>query len=164
MKSENIWLRGSRARIMNESSDGRGLDIGFDPKISHETETELRRFAAWAQSSFRFPVSLWVDFEYKHYLMTREGKRVGYLFYWADWDNYPVFSDPDKGPSIRLPVRTEKYSLEEILTSFIEAISDYFAWLLNELTEDFIPSEQDTEEILEAYLLHQKQNTELQTN
>ena len=162
MNPENIWLRGSRALIRNESSDADGLNIGFNPKIPHETEKELRHFVAWAQASFRFPVSLWVDFEYKHYLITREGKRVGYLFYWADWENYPVFRDPDKGPSIRLPVRTGKYSPEEILTSFVEAISDCFAWLLNELTEDFIPSEQDVEEILQSYLLYRKQNTDSQ--
>jgi len=159
MNNENIWLRGSRASIMASAESKEGFDVGFDPKIPESTQNELRRFISWAQEHFRFPIPLWVDFEYRHYLVSSEGKRVGYLFYWADWDNYPVFSDPEKGPSIRLPVRMERYTLEEILTSFIEAISDYFAWLLNELTGEFIPSEQDVEEILEAFLLNRKQNS-----
>ena len=162
MNHENVWLRGSRASIQIASAIHSGFDVGFDRKIPEDIRNELRRFTAWAQENFRFPIPLWVDFEYRHYLVGREGKRAGYLFYWADWDNYPAFSDPDKGPSIRLPVRTEEYSLEEILTSFIEAISNYFAWLLNELTGDFIPSERDVEEILESYLLYQRQHTEPQ--
>lgn len=152
MNDANIWLRGSRASIQTDAEIEKGFDIGFDPQIPEATQAELRRFIAWAQEHFRFPVPLWVDFEYKHYLVSRGKRRFGYLFYWAEWDNYPVFSDPDKNPSIRLPVRTEKYTMEEILSSFIEGICDYFAWLLNELTEDYIPSEEDVHEILHAYL------------
>ena len=78
---------------------------------------------------------------------------MGYRFYWADFKNYPAFDDPDDIPVIELPVRTEHYSIEEIVSSFIEAISLYFAWLTNrELTVD--PNE--TEEVLQAYLHDQK--------
>ena len=53
---------------------------------------------------------------------------------------------------IELPVRTEHYRIEEILRSFIEAISHYFAWLTNQLDESFQPDEDEVEKILQAYL------------
>ena len=58
----------------------------------------------------------------------------------------------DDIPLIRLPVRTEHSTIEEILSSFIEAITDYYAWLCNEMYEGYTPNEDDVEEILQAYL------------
>ena len=55
-------------------------------------------------------------------------------------------------PQIHLPVRTEKSTMEEILTSFIEAIFDYYAWIYNELEDGYVPDEEDVEEILQLYL------------
>ena len=78
------------------------------------------------ESNYRIPVTLWVDFEYNHYLISRSGKRVGYLFYWADFSTYPMFDNAEDIPQIRLPVRTEHSTIEEILASFIEAITDYY--------------------------------------
>ncbi|MBQ7325039.1 MAG: hypothetical protein IJW98_04795, partial [Clostridia bacterium] len=101
--------------------------------------------------NYRIPITLWVDFEYKHYLIRRDGKRVGYLFYWADFSSYPVFDNQNDIPQIKLPVRTEHSSIEEILTSFIEAITDYYAWICNEI-EKHEPDEKDVEEILQAYM------------
>ena len=77
---------------------------------------------------------------------------VGYLFYWADFSSYPTFSNCEDIPEIRLPVRTEHSTMEEILTSFIEAITDYYAWLGNEMYEGYTPNEDEVEEILQAYL------------
>ena len=37
--------------------------------------------------------------------------------------------------------------MEEILGSFVEAVTCYFAWLCNEITEDYLPNEKDVEEI-----------------
>ena len=85
-------------------------------------------------------------------MISRDGKRVGYLFYWADFTTYPVFNNKDDIPQIRLPVRTERSTIEEILTSFIEALTDYYAWLCNELSEGYIINENVVEEILQAYL------------
>ena len=88
-----------------------------------------------------------MDFKYNHYLLDADGKRVGYKFYWADFD--PVFENPDDIPVIELPVRTEHWTMEEILASFIEAISQYFMWLTNiPITE---PNQDEIEEVLQAY-------------
>ena len=80
------------------------------------------------------------------------GKQVGYLFYWSDFDTCPIFENIDNIPEIRLPVRTEKSTMEEILTSFIEAITCYFAWICNEISENYVPNEKEVEEILQEYL------------
>lgn len=93
-----------------------------------------------------------MDFEYKHYLISESGERVGYLFYWSDFSYYPVFQNKDDIPIIRLPVRTERSTVKEILRSFIEAITDYFAWICNEIADGFEMDENDVDEILEAYL------------
>ena len=57
---------------------------------------------------------------------------------------------------IKLPVRTEHYTIEEILSSFIDAISLYYVWLSNALTDDYATDINATEEVLQAYLEYQK--------
>ena len=148
----NVWTRAQSVQIQVSEKILPGFNIGFDKEIPSETEKELRSFVSWVESRYRMPVTLWVDFAYRHYLVRRDGKRVGYLFFWADWADYPVFDDPEKLPEIRLAVRTEKSTMEEILTSFIEAISDYFAWICNELHEEYETDETVVEEILQEYL------------
>ena len=66
--------------------------------------------------------------------------------------DYPAFYNWDDIPVIELPVRMEHWTLEEILTSFIEAISQYFAWLTNTIADDTEPDEREVEEVLQAYL------------
>lgn len=112
----------------------------------------MRKFVSWVEAHFNIPVTLWVDFEYKHYLLDCNKKRVGYLFYWSDFEPYPVFKEGDDIPIIRLPVRIEHSTLEMILASFIEAISCYYAWISNMITEDYTPDENEVDEILQAYL------------
>ncbi|MBQ6708928.1 MAG: hypothetical protein IJM97_08275 [Clostridia bacterium] len=129
-----------------------GFNIGFDKRIPDEMKNELRSFVNWIEDNYVIPITLWVDFEYKHYLKSQDGMRVGYLFYWSDFSSYPVFENKEDIPEIRLPVRTEHSTLEEILTSFIEAVYDYYAWICNELNESFIPEEDIVEEILQKYL------------
>ena len=152
MKHSNLWLRAKDICIQTSEDIGSGFNIGFDQGIPHETENELRNFVKWVELNFNLPVPLWVDFEYKHYLRKRDGKQAGYLFYWADFSSYPVFANEKEIPQIRLPVRTEHSTMIEILTSFIEAITDYFAWICNEICEDYKHDEQDMEDILQAYL------------
>ena len=76
---------------------------------------------------------------------------MGYLCYWSDISSYPVFDCKEDIPVIRLPVRTERSSIEEILSSFIEAITDYYAWLCQEITDEYIPDEDLVESILREY-------------
>ena len=152
MNKNNVWLKAQTLELQVSENILPEFDIGFDKRIPKDVEEKLRDFVKWVESNYRIPVTLWVDFEYKHYLISRDGKRVGYLFYWEDFTTYPVFNNKDDIPQIRLPVRTECSTIEEILTSFIEALTDYYAWLCNELSEGYIINENDVKEILQAYL------------
>lgn len=152
MTESSVWEKAQTLKLRVAESILPEFSIGFDKRITKEVETELRSFVTWMESNYRIPITLWVDFEYNHYLLSRSGKRVGYLFYWADFSSYPVFDNAEDIPQIRLPVRTEHSTLEEILTSFIEAITDYYAWLCNEIYEGYTPDRDDVEEILQAYL------------
>lgn len=151
MNEKHIWQRAKGVRLQTGEAICGGFDIGFDGAIPEESKQELRRFVAWVESSFYLPITLWVDFEYRHYLLRRDRKRVGYLFYWADFSDYPRFERAEDIPIIRLPVRTERSTMDEILSSFIEALSCYFAYLLNEMHEGYAPNEAEVGEILRAY-------------
>lgn len=151
MDPNNVWQRAKRCPIQASPEIAGNFDLGFDPKIPPETQRELRRFVAWVEQNFSIPITIWVDFEYRHYLKDRSGRKVGYLFSWSDFADYPHFNDPAAIPAIRLPVRTEHSTMPEILHSFVEALTDYFAWLCNDLTEAAVPPEKDVQEILAAY-------------
>ena len=151
MNENSVWKKAQIVELDISKNIVPGFDVGFDKRISDDIEKEMRSFVKWMEDNYRIPITLWVDFEYSHYLIGRDGKRVGYLFYWADFFSYPVFENKNDIPQIRLPVRTEYSSIKEILTSFIEAITDYYAWICNEI-EIYEQNENDVEEILQAYL------------
>ncbi len=151
MNPNNLWNQAKQVPIQTSDNIAGGFDIGFDSHIPEETKNEMRQFVSWVEENFRLPVTLWVDFEYRHYLVRRDGKRVGFLFYWADFHFYPRFENSEDIPHIRLPVRTEHSTMEEILASFVEAISCYFAWICN-CVDGFEPDAEEVEEILQAYL------------
>ena len=150
MNENHLWNRAKQVQIQTSAEIVGGFDIGFDSKIPEETKDALMKFVYWVEDHFALPVTWWVDFKYNHSLMGQNGKRVGYKFYWADFANYPVFENPDDIPVIELAVRAERQTMEEILTSFIEAISRYYAWLLQ---EDAIPDKSEVEQVLQAYLI-----------
>ncbi|MBQ8783725.1 MAG: hypothetical protein IJZ57_08145 [Clostridia bacterium] len=152
MNESSVWKKAQALELKVSESIRPEFNIGFDKRIPKEVEQELRSFVKWIELNYRIPITLWVDFEYKHYLISQNGKRVGYLFYWADFCDYPAFDNREDIPEIHLPVRTERSSIEEILTSFIEAIFDYYAWICNEMHEEYTPSEDDVAEILQSYL------------
>ncbi len=156
MKKENLWFRTKDIHLQTSENVGSGFDIGFDKRIPIETQNELCKFVKWVEQNFNIPISVWVDFEYKHYLVKRDGNRVGYLFYWADFISYPMFTNKEDVPVIRLPVRTEHSTMVEILRSFIEAISDYFAWVCNEISDSYEVDEEYIDEILHLYLNSEK--------
>ena len=151
VNQNSVWLEAQNIKLQVSEDILPEFDIGFDKRISKEVEEELCTFVKWIENNYHIPITLWVDFEYKHYLIRRDGKRVGYLFYWADFSSYPVFDNKNNIPQIKLPVRTEYSSIEEILTSFIEAITDYYAWICNEIG-NYEQDEKDVEEILQAYM------------
>ena len=129
MRENHLWNKAKNIQILTSPAIVGNFDIGFDPKIPEETKDQLMKFVYWVEDHFHLPVTLWVDFKYNHYLIGQDGKRVGYKFYWADFKTYPVFENFDDIPVIELPVRTEHFTMEQILTSFINAINLYFEWL-----------------------------------
>lgn len=156
MTENSIWKKAQTVELKVSENILPEFDISFDKRIPSEVERELRSFVTWIENNYRIPITLWVDFEYNHYLISDSGKRVGYLFYWTDFSSYPTFCNSEDIPQIRLPVRTEHSAVEEILTSFIEAITDYYAWLCNEIHEEYTADEDDVEEILQTYLCSRK--------
>ena len=152
MQKEHLWNRVKRFNIQTSDEIAAGFSIGFDAKIPEMTKDALMDFVYWVEDRFPIPITLWVDFKYRHYLVDKQGNRVGYKFYWADFKNYPRFDDPDDIPVIELPVRREHSSMEEILFSFIEAISLYYTWLTGAITEAHHPNEAETAEVLYTYL------------
>lgn len=152
MRDNHLWNRAKNLQIQTGPDIAGNFDVGFDDKIPEETKDALMKFVYWVEDNFHLPVTLWVDFKYNHYLIDQNGNRVGYRFYWADFASYPVFNNPDDIPVVELPVRTEHWTIEEILLSFIEAISQYYIWLMNRDVADYIFDENDAEEVLEAYL------------
>ena len=100
MKENHLWNRAKQVKLQTSSEIVGGFDIGFDNKIPEETKDALMKFVYWVEDHFSLPVTLWVDFKYNHYLITRNKKRVGYKFYWVDFANCPVFENPDDIPVI----------------------------------------------------------------
>ena len=153
MRENHLWNQAKSVKIQTGPEIVGNFDIGFDSKIPEEARDTLMDFVYWVEDNFSLPITLWVDFKYNHYLLDKSGKRLGYKFYWAKLT--PVFENPDDIPVIELPVRTEHRSVEEILTSFIEAVSQYFMWLTD--TAVTAPNKDETEAVLEAYLTYQKE-------
>ena len=112
MGNANIWQLAKNASINISPEIICELNLWFDKRISSVTKNELINFITWTEQNFSIPVPLSIDFEYKHYLLTRDKKRVGYLFYWSEFTDYPNLNESDNIPCIRLPVRTEKWTLE----------------------------------------------------
>lgn len=153
MTEQHLWNQAKNIQIQTSQAITGNFDIGFDEEIPEETKDRLMAFVYWVEDHFHLPVTLWVDFKYKHYLINPQKKRVGYRFYWVDFENYPHFDDPDDIPVIELAVRTEHRAMEEILSALIEGISLYFAWLAN---RPLITDPKETNQVLQAYLQDQK--------
>ena len=151
MAEGNLWEKSKTLEIRTGADIVGGFDVGFDKRIPDETKDALMEFVYWVEDHYHLPVTLWVDFQYRHYLVDQNKNRVGYKFYWADFGTFPVFENFDDLPVIELPVRTEKSTVDEILASFIEAITHYFAWLSRLDLHAFEPDAALTEKILNDY-------------
>ena len=147
----NIWEEARALSIQTGADIVGGFDIGFDKETPEETKDALMDFVYWVEDQYALPVTLWVDFKHRHYLVDKNKKRVGYKFYWADFNTFPIFENFDDLPVIELAVRRGKSTMDEILASFIEAITCYFAWLSHLDMGSFEPDEALTEGILHAY-------------
>ena len=69
MKQDNIWYKSKGISIQTVDDIKCGFDIGFDDEVPEETRNELRKLVSWVECNFNMPITLWVDFEYKHYLV-----------------------------------------------------------------------------------------------
>jgi hypothetical protein len=151
MHMNDLWESAKLISIQTGKDIVGGFDVGFDDEIPEATRDELMQFVYWVEDNYSLPVTLWVDFKYRNYLVDDSKKRVGYKCYWVDFATFPVFDNFDDIPVIELPVRLEKWTMDEILTSFIEAISHYFAWLSNLDVKNFTADPALTEKILQTY-------------
>ena len=134
MKVQNIWESAKGFPICVDGEITGGFDVGFDAQIPETTKDALMQFVYWVEDNFSMPVTLWVDFKYRKYLIDQAGKRSGYRFWYVDFENYPQFDNPDDIPVIELAVNRP---VAEILPSFIEAITRYYVWLAGEKCGDF---------------------------
>lgn len=151
MTGDHLWNRASCLDIRTGPEIVGNFSLGFDQHIPEETKEELIHFVYWVEDHFHLPVTLWVDFKYNHFFVDRNGKRVGYRFYWADWETYPLMEKEADIPVIELSVRTEHFGIREILRSFARAITLYFVWLSREDPGIYEPEDGDVDAVLEAY-------------
>ena len=129
----------------------REIDFGFDREIGEEYRERFRDFIAWAEAHFVFPVTLWIDFRYRHYLVNREHRRMGYIIYFKPDVRPEMLTDEDDMPVADVPVRREHWLFDEILYSLIECITEYYLWLLDRQTESVNDHADDVLEILNLY-------------
>ena len=100
MNKNSVWIKAQTVKLKVSENILPEFNIGFDKRIPKYIEEELRSFVSWVQTNYRIPITLWVDFEYNHYLIGQKNKRVGYLFYWADFSSYLVFDNNKDIPQI----------------------------------------------------------------
>ena len=142
----DLWMNAKDLPIRTGGEITGGFDVGFDGKIPEAVKDELMQFVYWVEDHFVMPITLWVDFKHRKYLINQAEKRSGYRFWWAAFKDYPNFDDPDDIPVIELAVNRP---IEEILPAFIEAVTHYFAWLANKKPG---ADPAVTEDILQRYL------------
>lgn len=153
-----LWDKAQHIKINSNKKKVGNFDIGFDKEIPEKFRNRMRNVIVWLENNYNFPITIWVDFEYKNYLISREKKRVGYLFHWFDFKHYPDFTDNDEIPDIRLPIKgwEEGTHFEEILISFFTAITYYFCWLLNEDVINYKANDEEVDFLVDKYLEYEK--------
>lgn len=151
MNMKNVWDRSHGLPIQTEPDIVGGFSIGFDEQIPEDTKDRLMHYVHWVEDHYHMPVTLWVDFENKHYLRNEDGTQTGYRFYYVPFTTFPVFEKEPDIPVIRLPVRMEKQTMQEILYSFTEVLTKYFRWLSNETMEDCEQDAATVDAVIEAY-------------
>ena len=148
---DNLWEKAKSVSVRTGSEIVGGFDVGFDGKIAEETKDALMRFLYWVEDHYSLPITLWVDFKYKHYLIDDDKKRAYYRFYWVEYESLAAFDRFDDIPVIELAARCEHRALDAVLSALIEGISHYFAWLCGMNMKAFRPDKMLTEEILSRY-------------
>ena len=149
---KSIWNQVKNKQILNCNLKMKNQFITyFDKKINEELKTKLLNFITWIENSYGLQCPVYIDFEYKNHLYTRERKRVGYLFYWDDFKDYPNITNNEELPVIILPVKNDYWTFEEIIGSLFEALTEYYKWCLNIDMKEIDNKEIDA--ILDEYLI-----------
>ena len=151
IRPENIWQQVKMKDWPVHPGIRQEIDFGFDKEIPEDDRECFRTFVAWAEEHFVFPVTLWIDFKYRHYLFSRERKQMGYLLYTAHDKNPLDVTDEEDIPIADVPVRRERWRFDEIMYSLIECITDYYLWLLGRQDDDVNDYTEDMEEVLALY-------------
>ena len=76
MENRDLWERAGELSIQTSADIAEGFSVGFDRQIPEETKNALIRFVYWVEDHYSMPVTLWVDFKYRHYLRNRQKKRL----------------------------------------------------------------------------------------
>ncbi len=101
------------------------------------------------ESEYSLKTPLNIEFFDNDYLVDRTGK-VGYIFYWRTLKTIQIYSK-DELPSIELTISKNKWNVDEILTSFIEALSMYYTWCLNTMHDNYESIDSLVDAILKEY-------------
>lgn len=149
----NIWNEAKNIELKVSNDINGGFDIVIEKEVDEELSKELVKFLGWVEENYKVQIMVLIDFVNKYYVLDNNKNRSGYLFYYEDFENYPEFNNVEHLPYAIIPCRgyKEKWSLEEILCSVIQALTDYFAWMLHkEYSEEDVDG--TVEEILAAYM------------
>ena len=147
----NIWKEAKKAHLNIAFECSYKFIVETNGDIDREVKRNLLNFMDFIESEYSLKTPLHIVFFNKDHLIDRTGKKVGYIFYWPDFKNYPNIYSKDELPSIELPVSKNKWSVDEILTSFIEALSMYYAWCLNIMHDNYEVDNSLVDAILKEY-------------
>lgn len=134
----NIWDQAKKVELNINQDISSGFDIVIKKGIHDELTQELVKFLGWVEENYQVPIMVLVDFVNNYYCLNQSKKRCGYLFYYEDFKDYPNFNNIEDLPYIILPCKgyNEKWSLKDIIGSLIDALTDYYVWLLNKSFTD----------------------------
>ena len=75
----NLWEEARQVSVQTGADIVGGFDVGFHPDVPEETKDALMQFVYWVEDNYALPVTLWVDFQQKHYLMQNKKRKASFL-------------------------------------------------------------------------------------
>ena len=65
----NLWEEAKKISVRTGADITGGFNIGFQKGVPEETKDELMAFVYWVEDRYQLPITLWADFQYKHYMI-----------------------------------------------------------------------------------------------
>lgn len=148
-----IWNRTKEIKLNLEIDVKPGFYMWYDENVNDEMKNKLDDFVNWVYNNYNVSTPVYINCINENFVKCDDDDDVeqGYVFQWANFDDYPNLHNDETCPVIELPVKEEIWSFEDILFSLMEAISCYFAWCLNEI-DTFTIDEEEINTILDKYL------------